>query len=111
MLTSCLALIVLSTGAAVSVPISSISSGETAGCSRGELRPYQAQIEINPIAGRLAHSNARCHPIVDMRFAMSGGVSAAPSDNPIVCSPCTEVQLRGGNHTSNTPAETGNVAP
>jgi len=46
-----------------------------------------------------------------MRFAMSGGVSAAPSDNPMVCSPCTEAQLRGGNHTSNTPAETGNVAP
>src|ERR1700737_4461307 len=111
MLRSCLALIVLSTGTALRVPISSNSSGDTEGCSRGVLRPYHAQIEINTMAGRLAHSNARCHPITDMRLAMSGGVSAAPRLNPIVCRPCTDAQLRGGNHTSNTPADTGKIAP
>jgi len=101
---------VLSTGTALRVPISSSSSGVTEGCSRGALRPYQAQIEIKATAGRLAHSNARCHPITDIRFAMSGGVSAAPRLNPIVCKPCTVVQWRGGNQTSNTPADTGKIA-
>src|SRR5260221_3510990 len=106
MVKSCRALIVLSTGTALRVPISSSSSGVTEGCSRGALRPYQAQIEIKATAGRLAHSNARCHPITDIRFAMSGGVSAAPRLNPIVCKPCTVVQWRGRKQNPNKPAET-----
>src|SRR5258708_33989782 len=96
MVKSCRALIVLSTGTALRVPISSSSLGVTEGCSRGALRPYQAQIEIKATAGRLAHSNARCHPITDIRVAMSGGVTATPRLNPLVCQPCTVVQWREG---------------
>src|SRR5271156_6236177 len=94
---SCLVLIFVSTGAMSCPPISASSSAVTEGCSRGVLRPYQAQSEIKPTAGKLAHNKALCHPITDISEAMSGGVSAAPRLNPMVCKPCTDAHQRGGN--------------
>ena len=110
MLTTCLTLIAVSTDAMSCPPISASSAADTDGCSRGALRPYQAHIAISGTAGRLAHSSACCHPNADMRWLMSGGVNAAPRPNPMVCSPCTKAQRRGGNQTSNTPADTGKTA-
>src|SRR5450631_2184078 len=110
MFTSRLKLMLLSMGAAPCSPISANSSADIEGCSRGVLRPYHAQSEIKPIAGRLSQSNARCHPIADMSDETSGGVRAAPRPSPMVCKPCTDVQLPGGNQTSNTPADTGKIA-
>ncbi len=92
-------------------PISASSCADTDGCSRGELRPYQAHSAIKTSAGRLVNSRAGCHPNAVMREAIRGGVSAAPNPKPIVCKPCTYDQRMGGNQASNTPADTGKIAP
>ena len=46
-----------------------------------------------------------------MSEAISGGVTAAPSPSPMVCNPCTNDQRRFGNQASNTPEDTGKIAP
>ena len=65
---------------------------------------------ISSSAGKLVHHSACCQPSTTMIDAISGGVAAAPSPSPMVCSPCTSAQRRGGNQASNTPAETGKIA-
>src|SRR5260370_36721136 len=94
-----------------SLPISASSCADTDGCSRGELRPYQAHSAIRTSAGRLVRSRAGCQPNAVMSEAIRGGVSAAPNPKPIVWRPGTHDQRMGGNQASNTPADTSKLAP
>src|ERR1700736_7011547 len=70
-----------------SLPSSAISSGVTDGCSRGELRAYQAHNTMMTTAGRAGQNNACCQPSVLMRYAPTGGVAAAANCKPIDCRP------------------------
>src|SRR5690348_16499571 len=92
------------TGCALS---SASSAALTDGCSAGVSRPYQAQPQMSSSAGRELHSSACCQPNAYMSEEMSGGITAAPSCRPMLCSPCTSGQRSGANHDWNTPAETG----
>src|SRR3984885_3239687 len=91
------------------LPISSSSCSDIEGCSRGVLRPYQLQSAMSTSVGMLLQMSACRQPSHKLSVTMSGGVNARPKLSPMVCSPCTNAQRSGGNHASNTPADTGKI--
>src|SRR5580698_1700136 len=93
------------------LPISVSSCWVIDRCSRGVLRPYQAQSAINPSVGKLLQMSACRQPKRNVSKPMRGGVTTEPKLSPMVCSPCTNAQRFCGNQLSKTPADTGKMAP
>src|SRR6267154_1747921 len=62
-------------GGDASFPSSAISSGVTDGCSRGELRAYQAHKTMMMTAGNAGQNSACCQPSVLMRYTTTAGAA------------------------------------
>src|SRR6202795_2526539 len=83
------------------------SMADTDGCSRGVLRPYQAQIAINASGGSAHQKSARCQPNACMKITRSGGANAAPTCADMTFKPLAKAQRLAGSQDSMTPAMTG----
>jgi len=87
-------------GGDASFPSSAISSGVTDGCSRGELRAYQAHKTMMMTAGNAGQNRACCPTQRAHEDTTTGGVAAAASCRPIDCKPWIKAHRSGRNQVS-----------